>query len=230
MKIKVIQSEFDTEDDAKLADRLQKLEHPNLSPDVAKAQVAQLRAATISQHKAQKHSTGKWLLTFGSSAAVVGVLIFALVAGLFGNVKQVQAARLSNIAGIVEVTSDIGNSWTIASEDTTIKAGDGLRTYTGSNVLLTFQDGSVVQVGEDAEFYISRLEYQDGILNMVMLQIAGETNHWVIPIKDGGQYRVNTLTGSAQVHGTVFNVNVPEAGLARFAVTDGLVAVSNAGG
>jgi len=220
---------MDSDANAELANRLQQMDHPNLPAEKAQAQMAQLKAATRAQRSAAAPKTWKWVMAVAGTVAVVSILVIGIVTGLFSNVQQVQAASLDNVSGIVEVSNDIGQTWAVVEDGEELASGSGIRTYTGSSVLLTFPDGSVVQVGEEAEVYVTSLNYSKKTLKLVMLQTAGETTHWVVPIKEGGQYMVNTMTGAAQVHGTVFNVNVPDAGLARFAVTDGIVAVSNAG-
>lgn len=220
---------IDSDADAEMANRLQQMEHPSLPAEKAQAHIAQLKSATRTQRSAAAPKTWKWVMAAVGAVAVVSVLVISIVAGLFSNIQQVQAASLDNVSGIVEITNDIGQTWTVVEDGEDLASGGGIRTYAGSSVLLTFPDGSVVQVGEEAEVYVTSLEYSKKTLKLVMLQTAGETTHWVAPIKEGGQYLVNTMTGAAQVHGTVFNVNVPDAGLARFAVTDGIVAVSNAG-
>lgn len=220
---------IESEADAELVNRLQLVDHPTLAAEKASAQVTQLKAAARAQRAGSVPKSWKWILAVTGTVAVVTLVVIGVMAGLLRNVQQVQAASLDNVSGIVEISNDIGQTWTVVEDGEDLASGGGIRTYAGSSVLLTFPDGSVVQVGEEAEVYVTSLEYSKKTLKLVLLQTAGETTHWVVPIKESGQYLVNTMTGAAQVHGTVFNVNVPDAGLARFAVTDGVVAVSNAG-
>jgi len=229
MKINDLLTGIDSDADAEMANRLQQMEHPSLPAEKAQAHIAQLKSATRTQRSAAAPRTWKWVLAVVGTVAVVSVLVIGMVAGFFSNVQQGQAASLDNVSGIVEISNDIGQTWTVVEDGEDLASGGGIRTYAGSSVLITFPDGSVVQVGEEAEVYVTSLEYSKKTLKLVMLQTAGETTHWVVPIKEGGQYLVNTMTGAAEVHGTVFNVNVPDVGLTRFAVTDGIVAVSNAG-
>ena len=220
---------IESQADAELINRLQQVDHPTLAAEKASVQVTQLKAAARAQRTASAQKSWRWILAVTGTVAVVTLVVIGVMSGLLGNVQQVQAASLDNVSGIVEITNDIGKTWTVVEDGEELAGGGGIRTYAGSSVLLTFPDGSIVQVGEEAEVYVTTLEYSKKTLKLVMLQTAGETTHWVVPIKEGGQYLVNTMTGTAQVHGTVFNVNVPDTGLARFAVTDGIVAVSNAG-
>jgi hypothetical protein len=212
----------ENDQDEILIKQLQQVEHPIISTEKAQQQVKQLHMAIP---KPRTH--WKWVIAAAGVTAVAGVMILALVASLLLKTQNVQAARLGNISGIVEISTDAGDSWDIAKNDDKITAGNSLRTYTDSSVLLTYPDGSIVEVGEDAELNIITLDYKDDVLQAVVFQTAGETTHWVVPLSKGGEYLVRTQTGTAQVHGTVFQVNVPNPGLARFSVTDGEVAVSN---
>lgn len=226
---KDILSGIETEADAELVSRLQQVDHPALAADKASAQVTQLKVAARAQRTASAQKSWKWILAVTGTVVMVTLVVIGFMAGLLRNVQQVQAASLDNINGIVEISKDAGQTWIVVEDGEGLASGDGLRTYTDSGVMLTFPDGSVVAVGEEAEIFVSTLEYQKRVLTLELLQTAGETTHWVVPVRESGKYLVNTVTGTAQVHGTVFNINVPDAGLARFAVTDGLVEVSNDG-
>ncbi len=210
-----------------LAEQMNRMVHPVLPAEKAKAQVMQIKAAAQAQKHAKGQQQWKWAFAAIGTLAVVGVLLVGLVAGLFLNTSSVKAARLSNVAGIVEISKDAGQTWSFADNGDTLKTGDSLRTYIDSSTVLTYPDGSVVAVGADAAFEITTLEYSKKTLRVSILQTAGETTHWVVPVKEDGFYLVNTLNGTAEVHGTVFNVNVPDAGLSRFSVLEGKVAVSN---
>jgi hypothetical protein len=212
----------ESDQDEILIKQLQQMQHPVMSTEKSQQQVKQLRMAIP---KPRTH--WKWIIAAAGVSAVVGVLILASVASLLIRTQNVQAARLGNISGIVEISTDAGESWELAENNDTIAAGDSLRTYTDSSVLLTYPDGSIVEVGEDAKVNIITLEYKNNVLQAVVFQTAGETTHWVVPLSKGGEYLVRTQTGTAQVHGTVFQVSVPNPGLTRFSVTDGKVAVSN---
>ncbi|MBP8857756.1 MAG: FecR domain-containing protein, partial [Anaerolineaceae bacterium] len=220
---------IESEADAELVNRLQKMDHPTLAAEKANVQVTQLKVAARAQRTASAQKSWKWILAVTGTVVMVTLVVTGIMAGLLRNVQQVQAASLDNLNGIVEISKDAGQTWAVVEDGEELASGDGLRTYADSSVMLTFPDGSVVQVGEEAEVFVSTLEYQKRVLTLELLQTAGETTHWVVPVREGGKYLVNTITGTAQVHGTVFNVNVPDAGLARFAVTDGLVEVSNDG-
>lgn len=212
----------ENDQDEKLIKQLQQMDHPVMSAEKAQQQVKQLRLAVP-----KPHSHWKWVVAVASVTAIAGIMILALVASLLFKPNRVQAARLGNISGIVEISTNAGENWELAENDVKIKAGDSLRTYADSSVLLTYPDGSIVEVGENASLNIITLSYKDDALQAVVFQTAGETTHWVVPLSKGGEYLVRTQTGTAQVHGTVFQVSVPNPGLARFSVTDGKVAVSN---
>ena len=138
-------------------------------------------------------------------------------------------AMLSDFHGLVEIRTD--DTWQVVSEDTTLTIGTHLRTSSFSSAFLTFQDGSLAQIGPNSEISIETLavDLANDTREINLMQWSGESSHNVVPLDTAAaSYRVDTPSASGQVKGTQFHVQV-EPDQTVWVVDDGAVEVSGGG-
>ena len=140
-----------------------------------------------------------------------------------------QTAVIENIQGMVEIQTG-PDMWTAVNRDSTMTAGQRLRTGALSQATLTFYDGSQARLGANTEISIDELNAlrpEEGFRTVVMTQWVGDSDHSVQFRNDGGsRYEVNTPSGSGVARGTKFHVLVTPDALARYTVTEGRVDVT----
>lgn len=140
-----------------------------------------------------------------------------------------QTAVLQIDHGVAELQSADGH-WQQLPRQTTLTAGQRIRTGQLSSATLTFFDGSQAMLGANSELSIDQLNAQrpeDGFRIVVLTQHVGESDHIVEFRNDGGsRYEVKTPAGSGLARGTQFQVVVTPGLLAQFVVTEGRVDVS----
>ncbi|MDJ0755361.1 MAG: DUF5666 domain-containing protein [Ardenticatenaceae bacterium] len=140
-----------------------------------------------------------------------------------------QTAVVEEVQGVVQIQTG-ADEWTAVTGQTTLAAGQRVRTGDLSQVTLTFYDGSQAFLGADTEISVDELDAQkpeNGFRTIVMTQWAGDSEHSVEFRNDrGSRYEVKTPTGSGVARGTKFRVLVIPNRLARYIVTEGKVDVS----
>ncbi|MBK8903193.1 MAG: FecR domain-containing protein [Anaerolineaceae bacterium] len=140
-----------------------------------------------------------------------------------------QTAVLQIVHGLVEVQTADG-SWQTVPRQSTLTAGQQIRTGDLSLATLTFYDGSQATLSANSELSIDQLNAlrpEEGFRTVVLTQHVGESEHRVQFRDDGGSvYEVNTPAGSGLARGTQFQVVVTPGLLAQFAVSEGRVDVS----
>ena len=175
------------------------------------------------------------LLSLGAAAfAVIAVLAVTSLVGLaflFSNTQAAQAATVIDVNGIIEASSN-GSTWNILSEGDQVRQGMRLRTLSSSGATLVFYDGSRTNLSDNADITLNRLGggwnlFSGRGLQVRYTQASGVSYHSVVPLKGSSSYfEVLTPSGKATVHGTIFDVDVTSRGGARFAVSRGVVEVS----
>jgi hypothetical protein len=95
-----------------------------------------------------------------------------------------------------------------------IGTGDNLKTGSDGYVLITFFDGSVMEVESDSEISVEELSKASGGSTTVRIsQALGNTLNRVENLIDSSStYEVDTLAGSAVVRGTTFDTTVQQYG------------------
>ncbi|MAT95944.1 MAG: hypothetical protein CL608_02155 [Anaerolineaceae bacterium] len=140
-----------------------------------------------------------------------------------------QTAVLQIVHGLVERQTADG-SWQTVPRQSTLSAGQRIRTGDLSLATLTFYDGSQATLSANSELSIDQLNAQrpeEGFRTVVLTQHVGESDHDVEFRNDNGsRYEVNTPAGSGLARGTQFQVVVTPGLLAQFAVSEGRVDVS----
>lgn len=209
---------------------IRNLDHPQMNPFTAQAQ---RRRVVDSAQKSQSNRPAlKWprlAIPFG----LAGVALLAIVLVLVFNAPAgAQAATLTDVQGVVEVASSPeADAWVVATEGQRVRQGDVVRTRPDSSARLVYYEGSQTQLEPDSAVLIETLSGSWGrVLKLQLRQLYGQTDHRVVPFQSKSAfYRVNTPAGMAEVHGTVFGVDVDPADGVYYSVDHGKVAVSQQG-
>jgi hypothetical protein len=106
-----------------------------------------------------------------------------------------------------------------------VQQGDVVRTGSDSHAVLTFFDGSIIEVEPDSELIIQTLQASAaGDIVMSMQQNLGRSWHVVShALSANSKYEVRTPTTTASVRGTAFLVTVEPNGKTNLQTTEGLV-------
>ncbi len=138
-----------------------------------------------------------------------------------------QTALLEDVQGLVEVQS-AGEAWKAAGTGAPVQAGQRVRTGAFSSATLVFYDGSRARLGPNTDIAVDALDAPRSGRRLIRLtQTTGESDHDVAKsTAPDSQYEVATPSGVGAAKGTAFHVSVTAA-LIRFAVSEGVVAVTN---
>jgi hypothetical protein len=152
---------------------------------------------------------------------------YATPAPVVVTVPDAQTALLDEVQGLVEVRASDG-SWQAAAVGAPVRAGQRVRTGALSGATLVFYDGSRARLGPNTEIAVDALDAPRSGRRVIRLtQTTGESDHEVAKSSaPDSQYEVATPSGVGAAKGTAFQVSVT-AVLIRFAVSEGVVAVSN---
>ena len=164
-------------------------------------------------------------MTMSKWSILVLVLLFSLLFGSIGCGEQAptgsviastaptQPTVISTISGEVLVLKAGSTNWTDASSGMTLESGDRIKTGAGSNAIITFFEGSTIELAADTEISVSEL----GIAgptdsNIIKLwQQVGKTTSRVEKLVDpASRYEIETPDGAAVVRGSVGDVIVTE--------------------
>ena len=160
------------------------------------------------------------VLAFGALAAFAGA----------GQARATDpASALTVLAGRVDLAH--GAAGYIAARDgDTVVTGDRVRTDDIGRALVTFFDGSTLDIAAAAEVTISSAASRDGAVDLIIPQAIGRTFSSVHKLTDArSRYEIRTPSLTAAVRGTKFEVGVAADGSATERTTEGLVAVRSAG-
>jgi hypothetical protein len=141
------------------------------------------------------------------------------------------ASTLTIIAGPVAVRH-AGGDFTSALDGAILAAGDTVKTGTDARAILTYFEGSTVEMEPETELTIDTAHSDaDGNTIIVMQQNLGVTWHVVTHlITSGSIYEVHTTTSTASVRGTQFTVGIGPDETTTETTTEGAVANTDAGG
>jgi len=122
--------------------------------------------------------------------------------------------------------------WERAENGTTLKAGARIQLASSSNAILTFFNGTTVELEPGADLVVEQLEVggQNQPTVIVLRQWFGKTWSRVAQLADpGSRYEIQTPSATIMVRGTVFTTEVDITGTARVQTIEGLVSVSAQG-
>ena len=125
-----------------------------------------------------------------------------------------QTGTLATVTGDVQVLRHGAAAWIAATSGMKLGTGDSLKTGSDGYVLITFFDGSVMEVEADSEISVQELSVASGGSTTVRIsQVLGNTINRVENLVDSSStYEVETLAGSAVVRGTIFGMQVDQYG------------------
>lgn len=135
------------------------------------------------------------------------------------------SAVLSQTRGRVEVQRKSMDLWTRAQAPYALHVGDKVRTKGRGQAMITFQDGSRVEIGPKAELEI---EAASTVGKKLKLGI-GKIKAWVQKA-EGQRFDVKTPKAVASVRGTEFSVDVNRFGNTVVDLYSGLLGVSDTKG
>gem|GEM_PF-2953334 len=167
-----------------------------------------------------------------AALVIAVVLAFAVLAAFAvgGQTRAVgPASVLAVLAGRVELAHGTA-AYTTARDGETVATGDRLRTDGAGHAVVTFFDGSTLDIAPATELTIEAAGSTDGAVDLRITQAIGRTFSSVHKLVDTrSRYEIRTPSLVAAVRGTKFEVQVDADGSAAERTTEGLVAVSSAG-
>ena len=125
-----------------------------------------------------------------------------------------ETGTLSSLTGNVTVMRQGTSVWVAATSGMKIGTGYSLKTGGDGYVLITFFDGSVMEVQADTEISVEELSAASGGSTTVHVdQVIGNTLNRVKNLVDSSStYEVETPAGSAVVRGTIEEIHVDGTG------------------
>jgi hypothetical protein len=138
-------------------------------------------------------------------------------------------ANLLNIEGEVLVKKAGTSDWVKAKVDMELKAGDAIKAGNTANAVVTFFDGSTIELKSDTQVEIREL-VQGKTTNIRLQQEIGETISRVKKLIDpASRYEIETPVAIAGARGTIMLVTVVKNGTTIVGNEEGLVNVSAQG-
>jgi hypothetical protein len=175
-------------------------------------------------------------LRLGVTATSVAFAIAILLGATGALVPAGQAAAsgastLTILSGSVLVRH-AGGDFESAADGTVLVAGDTIKTGADARAVLTYFEGSTVEMEPDTELSIDAARSDpNGDTIIVMQQDLGVTWNVVTHlITTGSMYEIHTSTATASVRGTQFTVAVAPDGTTTQTTTEGAVADTDAQG
>jgi hypothetical protein len=176
-----------------------------------------------------KSRTARALLLLGLTA-VFALVMTGVLALMFPTQALGSSSTLEVLDGVVAVSHD-GNTFALGQNGEMLQQGDVIRTGEGAHAVLTFFDGSVIELEPDSEIRVETLQATSaGDLLMTMQQTVGRSWHVVSrTLTPNSKYEVRTPAATATVRGTAFLVSVSPLGVSNVQTTDGVVAMIGGG-
>ena len=154
-----------------------------------------------------------------------------VIAVFFASPAQAHSSTVTVLDGQVLVRHANGQFAAITDGEV-VAGGDTVRTTTGSRGVLTFFDGTTVELEPETELTITNLQASaSGDKIVEMTQSIGRTWHVVTHLASpNSKYEIRTPASTAAVRGTAFEVAVAPDGTTNTTTTEGDVAASAQGG
>jgi len=135
-----------------------------------------------------------------------------------------ELTTISALTGEVFVLKAGITTWTKASAGMSLEAGDRIKTSAGSNAVVTFFEGSTIDLAADTEISVSELgiaKHADSTIIKLWQQI-GKTRSRVEKLVDpASRYEIDTPAGAAVVRGSIGDVEVDKDGTTRITNIEG---------
>lgn len=160
-------------------------------------------------------------------AFVTAVGLGALTAGRSG--AATGPATLQVLTPTVDVAHGAA-AFAAAVDGQSLAEGDRVRTGHQGHALITFFDGSTLELMPDTEVRIESASSRDGTTDIGIAQAIGRTVSAVHKLVDPrSRYEVRTPALAAVVRGTLFSITVAANGDTEEVTAEGLVAVTAGG-
>jgi hypothetical protein len=158
----------------------------------------------------RRRLAGPWVRCSLVLALLVGILAQSgLALGQIG-----QGATLTVIRGAVSVVRTDGTSVSPAATGLLLGVGDKVATVGRSAALVTFFDGSEVELGADTAIAIHEIQANSaGQITIFIENLLGSTVHHIVTfIAAGSTYRILAGGTVTEVHGTTLGHRIDEHG------------------
>ena len=166
--------------------------------------------------------------------AIFLLLVLLLTLGTACTCSKIsdQYCTITRISGVVTVLPVGSIAWTEAEVDTQLRAGDRIRTTDNSSAIITFFEGSVIELKSNTEVGITELIIEVGpkSTTISLEQTIGTTINRVQKLVDtASSYEIDTPSAVAAVRGTEYEVVVLSDSTTTVIVTEGNVSVTAQG-
>ncbi len=150
-----------------------------------------------------------------------------LIAVFFAAPVEAHSSTVTVLDGSVQVRH-AGGPFTPITDGDVVAGGDTVRTGADSHGVLTFFDGTTVELEPETEITIDDLRASaSGDKLVAISQVVGRTWHVVTHLVSGNShYEIKTPTATAIVRGTAFEVAVAADGTTSTETTEGDVSTS----
>jgi hypothetical protein len=131
---------------------------------------------------------------------------------------------ISSVTGEVSVLKAGTSTWTAAAPGMSLEENDHIRTGPGSNAIITFFEGSTIELAANTEIGVSELGIAEaGNSTLIKLQQEiGTTRSRVEKLVDpASNYEIETPAGAAVVRGSVGDVEVDNDGTTKITNIEG---------
>jgi hypothetical protein len=120
-----------------------------------------------------------------------------------------QQCTLAIINGSVKILISGATDWVPGSNGMTLNVGTRINTLPDSKAMLTFYNGSTVELDQSTDLEIQKNESGGKSSSIVLKQILGKSVNRVVELLDpGSRYEIQTPSAYALVRGTLFSVEV----------------------
>jgi hypothetical protein len=145
------------------------------------------------------------------------------------NAGTTAGANLLNIEGEVLVKKAGTSDWVTAKVDMELKAGDAIKAGNAANAVVTFFDGSTIELKSDTQVEIREL-VQGKTTSIRLQQVIGESISRVKKLIDpASRYEIETPAAIIGVRGTIMSVTVAKNGTTIVGNEEGLISVTSQG-
>ncbi|HMC72218.1 MAG TPA: FecR domain-containing protein, partial [Mycobacteriales bacterium] len=175
-------------------------------------------------------------MRLGVTATAVA-FVLAIIFGATGTIVPAGQAAASGVSTLTILSGPVairhaGGAFVSADDGALLLAGDTIKTGADARAVLTYFEGSTVEMEPDSELAIDAARTNaNGDTIIVMQQNLGTTWHVVTHlITTGSMYEIHTSTATASVRGTQFTVAVESDGTTTQTTTEGAVADTDAQG
>lgn len=120
-----------------------------------------------------------------------------------------QHCTLTIIKGNVRILVAGSTNWTQGSDGMTLIVGTRINTLPDAKALLTFYNGSTIELDPSTDLEIQKSQSDGKSSNIVLKQSLGKTVSRVVELVDpGSRYEIQTPSAFALVRGTIFSVEI----------------------